>query len=80
MTKSEITNRELMTDTITQVMQALYPSWSIDTLLTWPHDAIKMARAVCAEMSIKPTPRQIHEVCRSALAARKRGDLKRDAV
>lgn len=80
MPRNEITDRDTITDTVAVVMSEEYRSTSIDTLLTRPHDAIAMATAVCRRLGKRASKEQINEICRAALAARKRGDLKRDRV
>lgn len=75
---TEIKDRQRTTDAIADVMHERWPSWTIDTLLCHPFDAIDMAREVCARLSRKATKEQINEICRIALSSRKRGDLRRD--
>lgn len=75
-----IKDRERMTDQIAEVMHQQCPSWTIDTLLTWPDKAQAMARAVLKRLGRRATSETIHEVLRCALSSRKRGDLRRDRV
>lgn len=77
---SQIKDRQRTTDVIADVMHANWPSWTIDTLLCHPHDAIWMAQQVCNRLSRKATRREINEICRIALSSRKRGDLRRDVL
>jgi len=69
---------ERVGDMIADVMQSRWPAWSIDTLLTHPHDAIRMAQEVCGRMGRRATEQAVHEICRIALNRRKHGDLQRD--
>lgn len=73
-----IRDRQRTTDVIAEVMHEQCPSWSIDTLLTHPHDAIRVAREACRRLQRKATREAIHDICRCALSSRKRGDLRRD--
>jgi hypothetical protein len=80
MAVAEIKDRRTVADHVTDWMHNNCPSWSIDTLLTWPDQATAMGKWVCRRMHKKPTAQAIHEVCRAALSSRKRGDLGRDRV
>ena len=73
-----IPDRKTTTDVIASVMQELCPSWSIDTLLTYPHTAIKVAQECCRRLERRPTNEAVHGILRCALSSRKRGDLRRD--
>lgn len=73
-----IKDRARVTDIICDVMHSHFRDLSIDTLLTWPHKAIEMAKLVCKRIGCNATEEKIHEICRTALSSRKRGDLKRD--
>ena len=77
MKKAEpIHDRDALADLIAEEMHNHFPAWSIDTLLTHPHDAIRMAGAVLKRLGRKATEEAIAEICRAALANRKRGRLK----
>jgi hypothetical protein len=56
------------------------PSWTVDSLLTHPIRAAEMAGDVCRKLHRRPTPENLHEVCRVGLNARKRGDIRRDGM
>lgn len=93
-----IRDRQSIADHVAGYMQNVCPSFSIDTLLTRPLDAIEMAVTVAhaagrisgasagrLRRAIRQIVEQdgaaveaIYEVCRAALASRKRGDLRRD--
>jgi hypothetical protein len=80
MAVAEIKDRRTVADHVADWMHANCPSWSIDTLLTWPDRATAMGRWVCRRLGRRATPQNIHQVCRAALSSRKRGDLGRDRV
>jgi hypothetical protein len=73
-----IKDRKTVADHVSDAMHRHWPSWSIDTLLTHPHEAIEMATLVLGKLKRPTTRENVHEVCRAALSSRKRGDLKRD--
>ena len=73
-----IRDRERVTDMIVDVMHDNFRDMSIDTLLTWPTKAIEMAKLVCKRLGCNATEDKIHEICRTAMSSRKRGDLKKD--
>ena len=80
LSRREIRDRALLTDAIADVMHAEYRDMTIDTLLTWPRRAQAMAAAVLRKMHWPISEDNEHEVCRAALAARKRGDFPRAAA
>lgn len=75
-------SRDKTADFVADWMHANCPSWSIDELLTHPYEAIRMAREVLRklrrELNGDNEDSEIHRICKAALNARKRGDLKRD--
>jgi len=74
-----IKDRDTITDHVAKWMHDHFRDASIDKLLTWPDKATAMAKYVCKKLQRKATSEAIHEVLRAALAARKAGDLKKDA-
>ncbi len=93
-----IKDRERMTDHVADVMQENWRSYSIDTLLCHPIEAIEMgievaqrsgrvsaARAKKLRAAVEslgeafgPEVDALNEICRTAMGARKAGELKRD--
>jgi hypothetical protein len=72
--------RDKTADHVADWMHANCPSWSIDELLTHPDWALMMARDVLRKLGRKASDEEVHKVCKAALNARKRGDLRRDRV
>ena len=61
---------------VAEWMAEFLPSWSIDTLLCYPHLAIVMGRYVCVKLHRPATRDAISEVCRVAINSRKRGKIR----
>jgi hypothetical protein len=78
MPTTTIKDRATLKDHIHDWMIQNCPSYSVDTLLSWPDQAAEMGRAVCRKMQRKATAENIHEVCRAALQSRKCGELRLD--
>lgn len=67
-----------MADMAVDAFHSNYPSFSIDTLLTWPRKARSVAAQVASRMNVNCTEEFEHQVLRSLLNSRKHGDLRRD--
>jgi hypothetical protein len=75
---NSIENRKAIADYGCDAMINLCPSWTIDTLLTWPRKAEQVAQYVLRKLHRPSNEENVHQVLRALLSSRKRGDLKRD--
>ena len=75
-----IDTKDKTADLVADWMHDNARAMSIDSLLTWPDQAMEMGRWVCSRLGRKATAANVHEICRVALNARKRGDLRLDRV
>jgi hypothetical protein len=72
-------DRSEIIDTVADVMAQSYRAWSIDQILTHPHDAIDMSTIVLRRLKRTVNNDSIHDICRIALGARKAGRLRAGA-
>jgi hypothetical protein len=77
-TPAHAEQRDKPADVAITALYELYPTTSIDSLLTWPRRALTLCREVAVRLGRRCTEELEHEVCRSLLNTRKHGDLKRD--